>query len=151
MSIRPPLDFNLAARLSLRELQVSRRYRGSRRVPGYGTTPNCVCCANGKRGSPDENEVDLRDGQRTPIDVADGVSIVRAATPVPFEGEAVVPGRMRPCDSIVVIHLEDGAGSMARQLAASGVDENARRHEGEDVGEVVVPFLREDSAMIAPS
>jgi len=58
---------------------------------------------------------------------------------------------MRPGDSVVVIHLEDGAGSMARQIAASGVDENARRHEGEDVGEVVVPFLREDNAMIAPS
>jgi hypothetical protein len=40
---------------------------------------------------------------------------------------------------------------MARQLAASGVGENARRHEGEDVGEVVVHFPREDYAMVALS
>ena len=151
MSPRPPLDFNRAGRLSLRQLQVSRRYRGSRREPGYGTTPDCVCCADGKRGLLVENEVDLRDGQRTPIDVADGISIVRAATPVPFEGEAVVPEGMRPGDPFVVIHLEDGSGSMARQLAASVVGENARRHEEEDVGEVVVHFPREDYAMVALS
>ena len=76
---------------------------------------------------------------------------MRAATPVPFEGEAVVPKGVRPGDPLVVIHLEDGSGSMVRQLAASGVGENARRHEGEDVGEVVVHFPREDYAMVALS
>jgi hypothetical protein len=30
-------------------------------------------------------------GQRTPMDVAEAISIARAATPVPFEGEAVEP------------------------------------------------------------
>ncbi len=151
MSNRPPLDFNRAARATLRELHVSRRYRGSRREPGYGTSPDCVCCADGKRGLLVENEVDFRDGQRTPIDVAGGVSIVRAETPVPFEGEADFAEGMKPGDPFVVIHLEDGPGSIARQLAASFVDENARRHEGEDVGAVGVHFPREDYAVIALS
>lgn len=82
------------------------------------------------------------------MNVADALSVARAATPASFEGEAVVPEGMKIGDPVVVIHDEYGSGNVTGQLAASGVDEIAVRREGEDVGEVVVHFPREEYAVI---
>ena len=88
-------------------------------------------------------------GDKTPIDSAEAIEIAKAATPLPYEGEPVLPEGMALGDSVIVMHDDFGSGNVIGKLAASGIDEIAVRREGERVGEVVVHFPRESYTVIA--
>jgi glutathione S-transferase len=84
-------------------------------------------------------------GSREELDAADAIAIARAASPLPFEGEpAPLPEGLALGDRVLVLPEESGSGTVAGELAASGVHEIAIRRHSERAGDLVVHFPRED-------
>jgi glutathione S-transferase len=88
-------------------------------------------------------------GKREEMRAADAIAIAREATPVPFDGEPVMPEGIALGAAVVVVSDEYGSGTVAGELAPSGLHEIAVRRRGERVGEVVVHFPREDYSVLA--
>jgi glutathione S-transferase len=88
-------------------------------------------------------------GEMTPIDSATAIEIAKAAEPVLYKGDPVLPEGMKVGDSVLVLPDEFGSGNVAGTLEASDLYEIAVRRKTERAGEVVVHFPREDYALIA--
>jgi len=88
-------------------------------------------------------------GKSTPLSSAEAIAIARAAQPVDFEGEPVLPEGMLLGDRVMILADEYGSGMVAGTLAASGLHEIAVRRQTERAGEVVVHFPREDYSVVA--
>jgi glutathione S-transferase len=88
-------------------------------------------------------------GKSTPITSAEAIAIARAAQPLPFEGEPVLPEGMQLGQPVVVVHDDYGSGNVSGRLAASGLHEIAVARESERAGALVVHFPREDYTVIA--
>lgn len=90
-------------------------------------------------------------GEVLPFDSAQAIEVARAAEPVAFDGEPVLPDGMKIGDPVLVLPDEYGSGNVTGQLAPSGVSEIAVRRSTDRAGEVVVHFPREDYALISLS
>lgn len=88
-------------------------------------------------------------GKPEPLEVADAIAIARDATPASFEGEVVAPEGIALGTPVVVLADEYGSGTVAGELAPSGLHELAVRRQTERAGEVVVHFPREDYSVVA--
>jgi glutathione S-transferase len=88
-------------------------------------------------------------GEREDIDVSEAIAAANAAAPAAFEGEPVVPDGMEIGTPVVVLADEYGSGTVAGELAPSGLHEIAVRRQTERAGEVVVHFPREDYSVVA--
>ena len=88
-------------------------------------------------------------GKPTPLSSAEAIAIARAAEPVAFEGEPVLPEGMQLGDRVLILADEYGSGAVAGTLAASGLDEIAVRRQTERAGELVVHFPREEYSVVA--
>ncbi len=88
-------------------------------------------------------------GKREEMEAAQAIAIARDATPARFDGEPVLPDGIALGASVVVLADEYGSGTVAGELAASGLHEIAVRRQTERAGEVVVHFPREDYGVIA--
>lgn len=88
-------------------------------------------------------------GKPEPMEAAEAIAVARDATPAAFPGEPVWPDGMGPGTPVVVLHDEYGSGTVAGELAPSGLHEIAVRRRTERAGEVVVHFPREDFSVVA--
>ena len=90
-------------------------------------------------------------GEVIPFDSEQAIAVAKAANPLPYDGEPVLPDGMSLGDPVLVMPDEYGSGNVTGELAASGLSEIAIRRQTERAGEVVVHFPREDYALIALS
>ena len=88
-------------------------------------------------------------GKPSPLDVSKAIDIARDARPSPYQGEPVVPDGMEIGTPIVILHDEYGSGTVAGELAPSGLHEIAVRRTTDRAGEVVVHFPRDEFTVIA--
>lgn len=88
-------------------------------------------------------------GQSSPLDAAEAIAIARDAQPATYEGEPVVPDGMQIGTRVVVLHDEYGSGTVAGELAPSGLHELAVRRTTDRAGDVVVHFPRDEFTVIA--
>jgi glutathione S-transferase len=91
----------------------------------------------------------LGHGRREELSAGDAIAIAGAASPAPFEGEpAPLPDGLAFGDRVLVLAEEAGSGTVAGELAPSGLHEIAVRRRSERAGELVVHFPREDYLVI---
>jgi glutathione S-transferase len=88
-------------------------------------------------------------GKREEMEAAEAITIARDSTPATFDGEPVLPDGIALGTPVVILADEYGSGTVAGELAASGLHEIAVRRQTERAGEVVVHFPREDYGVIA--
>jgi glutathione S-transferase len=90
-------------------------------------------------------------GHGKPVDIESeqAIAIAREASPVPFDGEPVLPDGIATGAPVVIVADEYGSGNVTGELAPSGLHEIAVRRQTERAGEVVVHFPREDYSVIA--
>ena len=88
-------------------------------------------------------------GARSEMAAADAIAIAREATPLPYDGEPVLPDGIELGTPVLVLSDEYGSGSVAGELAPSGLHEIAVRRHSERAGELVVHFPREDYSVVA--
>ena len=88
-------------------------------------------------------------GKREEMEVADAIAVAQAATPVAYDGEPVLPDGIALGTPVVILHDDYGSGTVAGELAASGLHEIAVRRQTGRAGEVVVHFPREDYSVVA--
>ena len=81
-------------------------------------------------------------------DEAEFIAAARDAEPVVYPGEPVLPDGIPLGANVVVVADEYGSGTVAGQLAPSGLHEVAVRRQTERAGEVVVHFPREDYMVV---
>ena len=91
---------------------------------------------------------DIGHGKPSPLEVSDAIGVARDAQPKSFEGDVVLPDGMQIGTPIVILHDEYGSGTVAGELAPSGLHEIAVRRKTERAGEVVVHFPRDDFTVI---
>ena len=80
--------------------------------------------------------------------VVEFIAAARDAEPVVYPGEPVLPDGIPLGANVVVVADEYGSGTVAGQLAPSGLHEVAVRRQTERAGEVVVHFPREDYMVV---
>jgi len=88
-------------------------------------------------------------GKPSPMEASEAIAIARDSTPAAYEGEPVLPEGMQLGTPVVVLHDEYGSGTVAGELAASGLHDIAVRRQTERAGEVVVHFPRTEFTLIA--
>ena len=90
-------------------------------------------------------------GEVIPFDSGRAIEVAKAAEPLAYEGDPVLPDGMKIGDPVLLLPDEYGSGNVTGLLAPSGISEIAIRRSTDRAGDVVVHFPREDYALIALS